>query len=522
MFVNQLIVEKAILLQLKSTTKLDAYKELLEALKISERISNIDAILKDLMASERKGTFGIGQGIAIPHCCTASVHQPIIAIGISKQGIDFQSIDDKPVHLFFLVLGRLTGNDLQLKILSRLAHLMNDPSFLETITKFESGSELINYITNQEQPFGDIEPPEDTLSICIVGAGNGGLAMAGHLALTGRLVNLYNRSENRIATIKLTNEIELTGEVTGVAKINLVTTNPAQALDDIDVIMIVVPAIGHPEMARILGPHLTEGQIVVLNPGRTGGALVFAEMMRELKIRKFYYLVEAETLLYASRITNPGQVRIFGIKNSVPVASLPAYQLPDILPSLKSVFHQFIAGDNVLRTGLSNIGAIFHPALTILNTAWIENEKGDFSYYHEGASPSVAMVLEALDAERVKVAEALGVRVLTAREWIYQAYGVSGDNLYEAIQANYNYYGIMAPNTIDHRYITEDVPTSLVPIASLGEHLSVKVPTMKSVIQLANVLHGRDYWTEGRTIEKLGLAGMNVRQIRRFVEEGKR
>jgi len=285
--------------------------------------------------------------------------------------------------------------------------------------------------------------------------------------------------------------------------------------------MVVIPATGHQEMARILGPHLVDGQVVVLNPGRTGGALEFAEALRQLKVSTYPFIAEAETLIYACRITNPGQVRIFGIKNAVPVATFPAYHITDVLTTFKKVLPQFVAGDNVLRTSLSNIGAVFHPALTILNVAWIEERKGNFEYYHEGASPSVAKLLENLDAERVNVAEALGIRVLTAREWLYQAYGVAGDNLYEAMQANKGYRGIKAPNTLEHRYITEDVPTSLVPIASLGDRFGVSVPTIKTIIHLASVLHGCDYMAEGRTIERLGLSGLSVRQIRMLVEEGR-
>jgi len=82
------------------------------------------------------------------------------------------------------------------------------------------------------------------------------------------------------------------------------------------------------------------------------------------------------------------------------------------------------------------------------------------------------------------------------------------------------YRGIRAPNRLEHRYIMEDVPMSLVPMASIGELLGVNVPTIKAVIHLASLLHERDYWKEGRTVEKLGLAGMNVAQIRRLIVEG--
>ena len=125
-----------------------------------------------------------------------------------------------------------------------------------------------------------------------------------------------------------------------------------------------------------------------------------------------------------------------------------------------------------------------------------------------------------MDAERVKVAEALGFRAMSAREWLYIAYDAAGRTLHEAMRANRGYDGIKAPKTVYNRYISEDVPMSLVPLASLGRQAGVDTPTIDSVIHLCSVLHGVDYWTEGRTVESLGLAGMSLKQIRRFILEG--
>ncbi|MBE0477881.1 NAD/NADP octopine/nopaline dehydrogenase family protein [Candidatus Aerophobetes bacterium] len=519
---HELIVKEAILTELAGCTKQEVLTELIEALKNAGRLTRSDIVLQDLLARERKGTTGIGQAVAIPHTCSSAVHQPMIAFGRSRTGIGLQAINGKPVNLIFLILGRINGESLQLKILARLGHILSMPGIIRTLNKLESPEEILNFLKAREESLGEIEMPEGMPSVCVVGAGNGGLAMAGHLALIGCRVKLFNRSEERLSAIKLSGGIQVTGAVNGFARLNLVTTNLGEALSDVELVMVVIPATGHREVARMLGSHLTDGQVVVLNPGRTGGALEFDEVFRQLKVPNYYFLAEAETLIYACRITNPGQVRIFGIKNTVPVATLPAYHITDVLVAFKKVLPQFIPGDNVLKTSLSNIGAVFHPALTVLNVAWIEQRKGIFEYYHEGASLSVAKVLEHLDAERVKVAEALGIRVLSAREWLYQAYGVAGDNLYEAMQANKGYRGIKAPNTINHRYVTEDVPTSLVPIASLGDQFSVPVPTIQAIIHLASILHNRNYMAEGRTVEKLGLAGLTVRQIRRLVEEGRK
>lgn len=520
--VNELIVENAILTELSSKTKLQAIDELLNVLISSGRLnSNKSEVLANLTERENIGTTGIGDRVAIPHACSSSMRQTVIAIGRSKEGIDFNSLDKKPVHLIFLLLGPINSTGLHLRILARISHLLKIDKFIDKLLAIDTKAGILEYIKKEESTMGEIEPPEGLPFVCVAGAGNGGLAMAAHLSLLGCKVNLFNRSPERLKAVKMNNGISVTGELNGFAKLNIITSDPQEALDKVDLIMIVVPATAHRTMANLLGPYLTDGQIVILNPGRTGGVLEFTEILRQISIKTYPFVAEAETLLYACRITNPAQVKIFAIKNSVPVATLPAYHIPDVLNVVRKVLPQFAPGDNVLKTSLSNIGSVFHPALTILNTAWIEERHGDFDYYHEGASPSVAKVLEAIDAERVAVADAIGIKVATAREWLYLAYGAAGNDLYSAMQANIGYSGVRAPNTIDHRYITEEVPTSLVPIASLGDQLGVPVPTIKAIIHLANILHKRDYWSIGRTTKNLGLAGLSVQQIRKLVEEGR-
>jgi opine dehydrogenase len=231
-------------------------------------------------------------------------------------------------------------------------------------------------------------------------------------------------------------------------------------------------------------------------------------------------IAEAQTFIYASRSVNPAQTKIFRIKNSIPVAALPAHRTPDVVKMLRTAFPQFVPGDNVMKTGLDNIGAIFHPAVTVLNAARIESTNGDFDYYTEGITPSVSLILEQMDKERVQVAEALGFRAMTAREWLYIAYDAAGRTLYEAMRANRGYDGIKAPKTIYHRYITEDIPMSLVPIASLGQQVNVPTPTINAIILLGSILHKVDYWDIGRTTERLGLAGKSLKQIQRFILEG--
>ncbi len=160
---------------------------------------------------------------------------------------------------------------------------------------------------------------------------------------------------------------------------------------------------------------------------------------------------------------------------------------------------------------------MFHPALTILNAGWIEATGGDFDYYLQGITPSIAMLLERIDAERVAVATGLGLQSATAREWLYRSYDSPGSNLHEAIHNTFCYAGIKAPPSIAHRYIFEDVPMSLVPLASIGAQLGVPTPTIDMIIDLGSILHGRDFRAEGRTVERMGLVGLSLKQIHQLV-----
>lgn len=361
--------------------------------------------------------------------------------------------------------------------------------------------------------------PKDQ-KFCVLGAGHGGLAMAGHLAIKGFNVNLYNRGRNRIKPVTQRKGIKVEGEVKGFGKIELASTNIRECIKDVDVLMVVVPANAHPFIAETCAPYLKENQVVILNPGRTGGALEFYNVLKQKKLKRFPFIAEAQTFLYASRALGPAHAKIFSIKNSVPLATLPAYWIPGVLKIINRAFPQFIPGDNIFKTSFENIGAIFHPALTILNAGWIESTYGDFEYYIKGASRSVAHVLEKLDKERLDVAAALGIKVMSARAWLYTAYSATGNNLHEAIQDNPGYLGIKAPDRLHHRYVDEDVPMSLVPLASIGDMLKVETPTIKSIIRLASIMRGIDFWKKGRTVQNLGIKGMTIKEIRLLAVTG--
>lgn len=358
------------------------------------------------------------------------------------------------------------------------------------------------------------------MNITVIGAGNGGLALAGFLGMRGYKVTLYNRSLKRILPFMKTKTIKLEGEVNGKVSIENITTDLKEALENANLVMIVVPAFAHADIAKKVAEYVKEGQVFVLNPGRTFGALEFWNVLKSLGVKKEIIIAEAQTFLFASRTSNPGVSHIFRIKNAVPVSALPSNKNEILKEILERVLPEFQVVDSTLYTSFNNIGAVFHPATLILNSGRVESTFGKFEFYLEGITMSVSKVLEKIDEERCNVARTLGIVPMTAVEWLNYAYDVLGNNLYEAIHNNTGYQGILAPPSLQNRYIFEDVPMSLVPISSMAKKLGLETPAIDSIIYLASIMMNRDFYREGRTLDRLGIENKSVDEIKRILHEG--
>lgn len=355
----------------------------------------------------------------------------------------------------------------------------------------------------------------------ILGCGNGGHAMAADLSLRGFEVNLYEipRFAASIKPIMKSGGIHLTGMAgSGFVPVNLATTEIDKALKDTDVVMVVVPAYAHKIFAEKCSPH-AEGKTIVLNPGSTGGAIVFARFLKEKKV-KDVTVAETQSLIYACRLTGPAQVDIHGIKRVLQVAAIPSRKTPKVIRLLNKAYPQIVAATNVLETSLNNVNATSHPVITLLNSGRIESTKGDFLFYHSGVTPSVCRVLDAIERENLSIKRALGLEAIPQTEWVRRWYGAKGQSYGEVVQNCYAYAGSKAPPTLQHRYLNEDVPFGLVPMASIGDIAGVETPNIKSMIDLASVVNNTDYWDVGRNVDKLGFHSMSVADVLEHVTEG--
>ncbi len=359
--------------------------------------------------------------------------------------------------------------------------------------------------------------------VAVIGAGNGGCAISAYLSSQGAKVNLCDLFPQYLKDLEENGGIELTLEgVTTHQTLNMLTTNVPAAIADAKLIMVVTPSFTHKMIAKAAAAALKDDQIVVLNPGRTGGALEFLNTIREEGCHAKIIIAETQTLIYSCRRTGGAAVEIYGTKKEVDLGTFPANRTQEVLDVLHPYYPQFAPAKNCLQTSLSNIGALFHPTPVLLNVGRIENDERGYRYYIDGITPSVAKLVHQIDLERQAVANAYHTPVISAEEWLKQSYETYGDSLYELIQHNEAYFDIMAPHSIDARYITEDVPMSLVPISELGHIAGVPVPNIDAVIALTSTLFGKDFRAEGRCAKNLGIEGMTRDQVAHFFETGEK
>jgi opine dehydrogenase len=247
--------------------------------------------------------------------------------------------------------------------------------------------------------------------------------------------------------------------------------------------------------------------------------LEFRRVLSEAGCRAHVLLGEANTFPIAARNTGVAEAVIFGTKAELLAASLPADRTEDLIATCCPFLPMIVPARSVLHTGLSNLGAILHPTIMLLNSHRIE--RGDvFDFYTDGVSTHVAEILARADLERIRIAEAYGERVQSLVEWIATAYGHSAGSMQAAVGGNPAYVGIKAPSTLNHRYLWEDVPTGLIPLLALSDAAGLDSPTLRSLVRLARLKLGGVRWQNPRTLASLGLAGCSTAEVRRVVSSG--
>ena len=365
-----------------------------------------------------------------------------------------------------------------------------------------------------------------TDQVAIIGAGIGGIYLAATLGAAGYKLRLHDIDDTRLTDVRARGgiEVEGVGEPDRFAAIERVTTDLATAVDGADIIIVATGGNYQETVARSLAPLLRGGETILLIQGNTGGSLVLRRALAAAGCGVEVDVAEMDNYPYSCWRLSPTRIRPIIAKRWLQIATFPGNRIDAVFPRLAPLFPHAIAAPTVVFTGFTNANAMLHVANCVANAGKIDRGE-TYKFYAEGVTPSVARLYDAINAERVAVAAALGATVPDLADWFERTYGVRGATLSETCQllttnSDGPYQATGTPKSFGHKYITEDVPVGLMPMSALGAACGVPTPMIDAVIALACGLTGKDFSPEARTLQRMGLDGRDAAGIKRILKQG--
>jgi opine dehydrogenase len=355
------------------------------------------------------------------------------------------------------------------------------------------------------------------MRVAVLGAGNGGVASAFDFAQHGHEVSLYATAEFSVNTVAVAESggISASGDLEGFAPVRYAGDDAAEAMEGAELVVVVGPAYSIDPLAAGAGPHLADGMAVLVCPGSCAGAIAF-KRAAGLELDDDRVVVgETSTLPYAVRVTDPGVVNVYlKLTTGVYLAATPRTGTGRLYDLVKDVWPAVEKADSVFQTTLQNGNPVIHPAVTLLNAGLLERTGGDFLFYEEGVTEGVGRLIEAVDNERLAIAAALGVTILSEPALGSRQGYMEEENYSTGYSQAPGFLGIKAQSQLDHRYLTEDVGYSLVFLTDLAARLGVPTPVMDGVTTITSVVLARDFRAEAaRTVTTLELDGLSPAQL---------
>jgi opine dehydrogenase len=361
-------------------------------------------------------------------------------------------------------------------------------------------------------------------TVTIIGAGIGGIYLVAELGIAGFKVRLHDIDDSKLSEIRARGGVDVEGESGGFAAVDRATTDLSSAVDGADVIIIVTGGNSQAVAARSLAPLVRDGQVILLIQGNTGGSLIVRRALDDAGCRADIDVAEMDNYPYSCWRLSPTQTRPIVRKRWLQIATFPGNRIGAVFPRVSPLFPEAVAAPNILYTGFTNANAMLHVANCVANAGRIESGN-NYKFYAEGVTSAVARLYEAINAERVAVAAALGASVPSLADWFDRVYGVREETLVETCQrltysSDGPYQATGTPKSLDHKFITEDVPTGLIPMSVLGAAAGVGTPAIDALVEVVRSMTGKNFAADARTLDRLGLSGTDGPQIRRVVEQG--
>lgn len=359
-------------------------------------------------------------------------------------------------------------------------------------------------------------------SVTILGGGNTAFAVAANLTHQDHEVTLWETPSfaQTLEPIRDTREINLKGVAeTGPAKIHKLTKDISVALKASDLVLVIVPSYAHDSFIESCAPYVTADHTIVLMPGNLG-SLAWAKSLSEMGAA-MPILAEVDTAPYVCRKTEPDTATIWGIVTALGLGVLPTNRTDQVRTRLDGLFPGVRTYPDVLACGLSAMNPIVHPAGVLMNAGRVEQSRGEFYFYDEGVTESVAKVIMEVDEERRTIGSTLGYDLTPANEAFHQAGFSPKGSLWAAINGSKMLTALRAPGSLKSRWLTEDIPYGLASWSLLGSQYGVNTPTMDACVSIGSIVMGFDGWESARGVSSLGIKDLSLDQLKAYLETGK-
>lgn len=356
------------------------------------------------------------------------------------------------------------------------------------------------------------------MRIAILGAGSIALGMAAFLGEAGHVPVVWSPSGKSTRPFAGGTPLTATGSVKFSGPVEIAETCAA-AVSGADAVIVAMPANGHRAAFDAAVPHLSQGQPVIISSHSSFGALYLSRQLAARGIT-LPIIVWGTTLLTARRQADGSSVVVNTVRQKVDFATLPKAAAAEGKALCTELFgDRFVERDGLLAIALSNLNPQNHLGIALLNLTRME--KGESWGQGEHVTPAVGLLIEALDAERLAIAQSLGLEVKTVREHFSLSFHVPMGTVSEMNQQMHREgRGGMGPSTIDSRYILEDVPFGLMPTALLGRIAGRPAPLHEAGIRIFAASVGRDLEADNDLLPELSLASLGPAELKALCERG--
>jgi opine dehydrogenase len=355
------------------------------------------------------------------------------------------------------------------------------------------------------------------MKVGILGAGAIAFGTAAYLERGGHTARLWSPSGAGTSALEAGAPLQARGAVEGDYRPEI-AADARDAVAGVDVVLLALPANGHKAVLDAVAPFITADQTLIISSHHAFGALYAARLLAARGI--VIPVVAWGTTLVTARRSGPAAVAVSTVRAEIDGATVPARLGEQGLAACLALFgDRFREREGLLAIALSNVNPQNHMALALCNFTRMESgESWEQMLYY---TPAVGRLIEALDAERLAIAAACGVRVRTIFEHLHLSYHVPVDRVSGMMRSIHEAgRGGLGPTSLDTRYVLEDCPFGLVTTVSLGRLAGVPAPLHEGGVRFFSALYGADFAAQNDLVAALQLERMTLAELRERATSG--